>query len=1204
MRKFYIFAFLLLTFHFSGCPGPDYMPEYFPSKEPATEEAPATNVADEGGAAPTGSCTVNLSAQLCVIIYGEKIQVGTEGDDPLCTDVEAIPIEVSGANLILRGNAFPDIPFEGHGLPAPITINAKGTTDGSENIGKGKIDSDGNILIEGFSLYINALGMIGELPDLSFTTGKVEDLEGIDPAEGSPLASDGKVKLLVGTILGHLFPAADEKLFGASLLAAFDGTIDPPLNKCSGGGDAKPQATYVTKIVVDESGHQTEGMLPASNRMEVGEAYISRGPKDIGPNYESSAMFKIVNATSKAISIDIPPMVGVFSIEAQQGSSLKQELPPKTPLVITVTFRPAIEKIPETGEVNEAISVGPDVYQLIGSAVMASGKSFLDVIDEAGNATAAQDRVELGSVTVSTMGRREFFMCKKITCDGAEKLTACVPCVDVLMNVCQLVQVDKKGEPIGTVDASCKPVNATGKDEFSIGLGGDESLAAKQVISIKNTGVTPLTVTSVEVKDPETSKSKGQFKVAAGVALPVTIKPYDVAKETIQITVIYEPNDLVGFDGGVASVGHPAKDKAVLRVVAEDSSSSVELTGITVVKEVPAVQVYFKSATGTKELLDGSKFAFRGLTSETQDLAVPVFIKLSDSATNAVRVTKMEVSGPSFEWLDTKEKVKNCAIPVFDANGGQTGTISDLDPVSLLPNGFDLKPGAFTTDNMPLFGCANFHMPAEKKRQFEGTLTITMLEIGKNGDPVRNPDGSMKQTDMKIGLLAVINPLKGPVVFRLTQTMSAIMNPQIPSISAASSVDEMNLQIKDGVAVDADRFVMPGALILDPFDEDSIKDEQGNVLSTPGDGVTLVYRKIDTHPVSVEYDDPLLPDWTSLVSDMSAPEGSRGIFFDYPNVPEGTKNGSLRIFTASLSYPGPLASPEERPESLSLCQQVDPCSEEGQKMHGTGPTDKSKLGVCAFFYGSAGTWNSPAMHYSSEMEGGERKDLCKTVDKPQKLNDITGHYDLNGDVTVSDFALRLWGPTYINNPKGPIGPTPPLDAVLHLAPTTGVLKPAGKEGEPDVLPDKRINPAKQEHKINLNDTKLETARLCDNAVKNRILHGEYYSTWKYLAPLLTKDEEGLVPAGCPEPGNELTGGSAFLHGRPLDQETGILTFVAAAKFESDDNLTFAFKDVMFFLVFNGWLCDPLGSEEEFEGARCFDNTFNERDGKSTISMMK
>lgn len=1208
MPKYAILPIFGLIFMISACAGPDYDPVYFPIKEPAASEAlPPEKKPDEGIA--VGSCTVNFKSELCVIIYGESVQVGTEGEEPLCAELDPIPIEVNGGtNLILRGNTFPDIPFEGHGLPAPIMINGKGTTDGSQNLGRGKVDQPGNITIEGFSFFINALGMVGELSDLTLTTGKTEKLEGLEEIEGSPLADDGKLKLVIGTTIGHLFPAADEKLYGASLQAVFEGTVTPQLSECK-GSDSKPQSSFVTKLVVDENGRQTEAMLPGSTRMEVGRVFISQGPQDIGPNFESSAKFKIINASAKAFDIDIPQIVGPFNIEATQGGPLKQSLPPKTPLIIKVSFRPTLENTPKEGEVSEILAIGPDVYQLVGEAVKPSAKISIDVEEEGGKFSQAGDTVKLGDVEVSTAGRREFFSCKKINCNGVEKLTQCVPCVDVLINVCQLLSVDKNGSPVEAVDSKCQPENKNGRNSFSIGLGSDAVVPAKRAIEVKNNGVKPLTINSVEIQEIPGSKSVHQFKVNPNIGLPVTIRPYDISNESFSVIVIYEPDDLIGFDGSEAVVGRPVKDMAVLRVAGGDSSSTIELVGTTTVREVPALQVYFKSATGTKEQTDGSEFAFRGLTQDSTDLAVPVFIKLSDSASKSIRITNFSVSS-SFEWLDTKEKIDSkpensrCAIPVFDANGGVVSRITDLNPSSLLPNGFDLKPGAYTTGTMPLFGCVNFNRGAENKRQYKGLLTISTTELDENGQPARNPDGSLKQTTFNINLLAVINPMKGKIVFRITQAMAAIMNPQFPGVSSVASKKEMDIHIADGLASESDRFVLPTAMVLDPFDEETIKDESGNIVTAPGDGITAVYRKMDTRPVPDEYDDPLLGDFASVVFDSTAKDGEKGIFFDYPNIPENTKFTGLRMFTSSLSYPGPLASPSERPENISLCQQVNPCSKEGQNMHGEGPSDKSKRGVCAFLYGSAGTWDSPALHFSSEMEGGTRVDMCKMTEKYRKLNDIGGHYNLNGSMNFVDVGLHIFGPTYFNNPKGPLGPYQPIDTVFHTAFTTGVIKPAASKKDYNLIPEKRVNIAKQEYKINLNDTKLETPPLCDNSVKNRYIHGEYYSTWKYLAPLLVKDEAGTTLAGCPEADNNFTGGSAFIRGRPLDQETGVATFVTASKFASDDNLTFAFKDVMFFVIYNGWFCDPTGPEDRFEGSHCFDNTFNERDAMSTISIIE
>ena len=1196
---------------FTSCAGPDYMPDYFGSSEENTSDDATVPTASEGEEPATGSCTVSLTSTLCVAINGEAAKVGVEGEEPLCIAVDPIPLEInSGTNIILRGEAFPDIPFEGHGLPAPIVINGKGTTDGKENVGTGKVDKAGNIIIEDFSFFINALGMVGEVPDLILTTGATEELDGFDVIEGEPLGADGHVKFVAGTVIGHLFPAADEKLYGSSLQAVLEGTISPPLSECKGEG-TKPQSSFVTKLVMDEKGGQTEALLPGSNRMETGEAFIAQGPQDIGPLYEASARFKIVNATSKPMSIDIPAIVGAFYIEAAKGGQLKQDLPSKTPLIIKVTFKPTGDNTKEAGPIEEMLTIGPDIYQLTGSAAEPSGEIGLDVVDESGKTSAAYDSLNVGDVAVSTVGRREFFSCRKIVCNGIEKLTQCVPCVDVLVNVCQLVAVDGYGNPAGVVDNKCKPINKGANDFSAIGLGEDAVTSVKMVFEIKNNGVKSLQIKSVAIQEIQGSKSSKQFRVSNPIDLPATLAPFDVSGEAIQVVVIYEPDDLLGFDGGQAVIGHKVKDKAVLRIVAEGNSKSIEIFGTTVVKKVPALQVYFKSATGMKEQPDGSEFSFRGITSETADLAVPVFIKLSDSATGPIRITKLKlISAAPFEWLDTREKIDSrpegsrCSIPVFDAAGGQVSTVTDLKPVSLLPDGFDLKPGDYNTDNMPLFGCVNFRMGADKKRQYAGKLIISTLELANDGSPARNADGSLKQTDFGVNLLAVVNPLKGKVVFRLTQTIAAMLHSQFSSISASPSADEMDYYISAGHAKEEDRFVMPGAMILDPFDEEIIKDEGGNVVSGMGDGITAVYRRIDTHPVNTVYDDNLLPDYTSLISDASGADGGRGVFFDYPNVPENLKLAGLRMYTAGLSYPGPLALPSDRPENVAMCEEINPCDPDEQKKLGTGPTEPGKKGVCAFFYGSVGSWDSLSFHRSSESEGGLRKNLCESAGEAQKLKDLTGSYKLNGGLNFEDSGLRLWGPNYFSNPAGPLGNYPPMDAVVHLAFTTDVLAPKDDGDEFDKIPDKRVNAAKQEYKINLNDSKLDTPQLCEESVKNRLIGGEYYSTWKFLKPFLVKDKEGTIKAGCPEQGEPYTGGSAFLRGRPLDQETGAIAFVGTAKFESDKDLTFAFQDVMFFIALNGWFCDPEGPEEQFEGSHCFDMTVNERDRKSTVSIMK
>jgi hypothetical protein len=238
------------------------------------------------------------------------------------------------------------------------------------------------------------------------------------------------------------------------------------------------------------------------------------------------------------------------------------------------------------------------------------------------------------------------------------------------------------------------------------------------------------------------------------------------------------------------------------------------------------------------------------------------------------------------------------------------------------------------------------------------------------------------------------------------------------------------------------------------------------------------------------------------------------------------------------------------------------------------------------------------------MPDGEWQSMCDIVDKPQNIIDMnTGYYSLDGSITFEEIGLRFFGPTYFHNPGGPLGPVPPMDVLFHTAFTTGALVPQETPEDFDVLPDERIDIQHQEYKINLDDPTHLNPQMCSKGVANRVFNGRTLSSWTYLAPLISKDEEGTIPAGCPQPGiNEHTGGSAFLHGRNLDHETGQVTFVAATKFGSSNDLTFAFKDIMMFVVINGWICDPLGNEEMYEGSRCYDVEFNDRDAAGQISM--
>ena len=45
------------------------------------------------------------------------------------------------------------------------------------------------------------------------------------------------------------------------------------------------------------------------------------------------------------------------------------------------------------------------------------------------------------------------------------------------------------------------------------------------------------------------------------------------------------------------------------------------------------------------------------------------------------------------------------------------------------------------------------------------------------------------------------------------------------------------------------------------------------------------------------------------------------------------------------------------------------------------------------------------------------------------------------------------------------------------------------------------------------------------------------------------------------------------------------------------------KDIMMFVALHGWVCNPQGSEDDFEGSRCYDVKFNDRDAASQVTIM-
>lgn len=1027
---------------------------------------------------------------------------------------------------------------------------------------------------------------------------------------------------------------------------AKDDDKEPEATESTEPSEEAPVSVEIFKLVVGDDGRQKEVPIPSGRILEIGSGtFVAQDETDIGPKYNSSAKFKIENGSDEPIGISLPSQLGSFFISS--NGSLEQTLSPKQSMIVTITFSPAANMVGDGGKVSEEFEIEGNAFELTGVALKPSGFTTANVVDNSGNVIMSNaTHVIFDEIPLSTHPIRRFFRCEQISCNGDLRLASCVPCIDMLGGSCELLSINKDGKPVDEVNESCQPAHEDTLPVYEMNLSSTDIMTTKvqkKIIEIQNTGPEQLIINSLNIIDVDSSESKKQFSInkkaifvadsfgeiknriltafdagssAPSVKFPIVLPPYDspVMTTRLYMVVSYHPNDVVGADGREAAVGSSTKDEAILRIEHDDGSKDIYLTGATSVKEIPALQVYVKSSSGLRPITNGDTLPFKGITIDTTNLAIPLFMKLSDSAAKTLRISSVNMEGSNFEWLDTKDKINSkpedvrCSIPVFDDSGSQIDIISDLNPVSLNPNGYALIPGTATIENMPLFGCINFVRAAdalETETTFEAQMTITAQELTSAGTPAVNPDGKIKETTFSFRLLGVIDPLKGQVVLRLTQTMAMILNPQFPAISAVASKDEMDIIIASGEATEQDRDLFITAMHLDPFDEENIYNVDGTLASTPGDGITAVFQSIDTRAVPVTYDDPTLSNYTSLIHDSTLPAGQQGIFEGYPNLPEIYRTPGMKIFTATLSYPGPLAPVEERPNESSECEVIDPCTADGLRKLGEGTSNPSYKGVCAYFYNTAGSYDSPAFHYPTEEPPGNRRDMCKDRDKKYDLKPIVGKYFLDGRMEFENAGLLFQGPTYFHTPYGPLGSDAgPLDELFHVTFTTEPILPQSDTKIVDRIPDKRIDVAKGEYRINLNDPYSDLPQLCPNNTKNRYLQGEYYSTWKYLAPLLKKDKEGKISAGCPEEDNNFTGGIAYLSGKRLDQKTGHASWITAAKFSSAKNLTFAFKDVMFFMVLNGWFCDPLGPEEEMEGKHCFDKEFNYRDAQTQYSIVK
>ncbi|OGQ23096.1 MAG: hypothetical protein A3I05_00875 [Deltaproteobacteria bacterium RIFCSPLOWO2_02_FULL_44_10] len=1220
-KRFEIISLFFVVFFFiSSCVGEDKPLRYFPSTDVAEKKEPLPGEKVKGR-----KCNVTFTSKLCVTLKGDHFEAGTEKEGPICTEVPPFPLRITGATVTIQGDEFPDIAVEGKALPVPIIINGKGDGTGEENKGEGTIDAVGNIVIQDFSLFINIIGSSAEVPGLTLTTGTTPELKYLPSLAGSPPDSTGAMRLVTATTLPHLFDATDDLLLDASLTASFEGSIKPTLEEC--GDSGLPRSLEVNKIQLNESGHESASPIPEGKYLEVSNGtYIAQNEQDVGAKFETAALFRIKNISSQTLDIDLPSKIGAFALDARDP--LTRQLSPQQSFLLSITFHPHVNDV-QPGKVMESMIIGNDAFQLVAAALNPQGKPSLDALSEEGEILQSRiEKIDLGEMTVTTSSEKRFFQCTLIKCEETETFTNCKPCEDATSKQCQLLPVSVEGNPLGEVTSTCEARYPNATPLLTIDLKGTSEMkivAGKQVLALRNNGVTPLTIESITLEDIQHSQSKGEFslpvqgvfvasnirdiqqkienalngKEAQPQQLPFTLPPFSSEKKNASafVVVAYHPHDLRGSDGSSAGIGSAAIDRALITVITDVGKIEARVSGKTTIQEIPELELFVKTTKRLRQIAHGENFPFRDITAETKDQVVPLFLKLSETATQPLRIVSINIEGEDaskFELLDTPEKIK----------GGNCST--DLSPVSRGATGFDLLPGAHSKENLPLFGCLHFHRePTDEKRVSKATLTVSALQLSETRKPLRNPDGSFKETKFTIDLMAAVNPLQGMVVVRITQAMAIILHPQVSGVSSADKHSYFIQELKKGNATESDTQLFIAAVLLDPFDDDTYPMTDSNEPATiPGDGVTAVLRKVATHIRSEKYEDPLLYDYSGFLHDETKPEGKQGIFEGYPNIPAGFQSNGFRMFTTSLSYPGPLTS-KAGPPWPSHCVTINPCSNEEMKLLSDIGVPPGGKGACAFFFGSAGRYDSPEFHTPTELPGGIRRHFCDAVNQePALIDGNTGIYTLDGHITFEELGFRLFGPTYFHNPYGPFEKVRPLDAVSLTAVTTHTIKPQESPQDPNVLPNEAIDHAREMYKINLTDSAHVNPPLCEGTVKNKTINGKVLSTWRYLAPLLSKDPEGKIPAGCPQDDPKISGGTAFLHGRPVDHETGVVTFVTAMHFGSSNDLTFAFKEVPIFIILNGWVCNPNGDPENFEGERCYDMMQNERDEVGQISILE
>lgn len=234
------FVMLLVGQFLVACGGAD---KPFTLVDPSDNPPPGANPGNNPP--PSGNdCVVNFNGTMQLKVDS----TATVKLDAKPVDIDPIPIKVSGNNLTMEGDSFPDILLTSLSTQADLLVNGKI----SGNKGTGTYDpATGKIEITGFKFFIkivakgttNELGTVDNLPAATFTTESITATGNHDPIEetGKPLdKSDKSIKLVSGLTVPTSVGLLSGPIGGGALTATLNGTLDQLPENCTAGGGGNP----------------------------------------------------------------------------------------------------------------------------------------------------------------------------------------------------------------------------------------------------------------------------------------------------------------------------------------------------------------------------------------------------------------------------------------------------------------------------------------------------------------------------------------------------------------------------------------------------------------------------------------------------------------------------------------------------------------------------------------------------------------------------------------------------------------------------------------------------------------------------------------------------------------------------------------------------------------------------------------------------